>query len=168
MLQNESCIEKWGCNASRTVRAEANHALCCRRWGYFPLLSQLRAVSAKPKVQPQKQQQVLKDVGAAAEQPDAMTLAADDCADIPDSPKANWMQLVKQKKQEKEDSIAHMIRVRHAVLVIQVSKACLQPTICKQQWSLAGTCIGQPAGQQNGAVAAWDHANVKYTSSIHV
>jgi len=38
----------------------------------------------------------------------------------PDSPKGNWMALMKQKKAEKEQGVARMIRIKHAVLVIQV------------------------------------------------
>lgn len=84
------------------------------------MLSQLRAVSAKPKKPPARPQQQLKDINAAAAQPAAAMATADEGADVPDSPKASWMQLVKQKKQAKEDSLAHMIRIRHAVLIIQV------------------------------------------------
>jgi hypothetical protein len=42
---------------------------------------------------------------------------------VPDSPKMSWGALMKQKKAEKEQGIARMIRVKHAVLVIQVGSA---------------------------------------------
>lgn len=78
------------------------------------MLAQLRAESAKAKKPPPRQQQQLNVPAAASVQPGAQ---ADD---EEERPKGNWMQLMKQKKQAKEDSIAHMVRVRHAVLVIQV------------------------------------------------
>lgn len=39
---------------------------------------------------------------------------------IPDSPKMSWGALMRQKKAEKEQGIARMVRIKHAVLVIQV------------------------------------------------
>jgi hypothetical protein len=42
---------------------------------------------------------------------------------VPDSPKMSWGALMKQKKAEKEQGIARMIRIKHAVLVIQVGSA---------------------------------------------
>lgn len=40
---------------------------------------------------------------------------------LPDSPPGNnWMALMKQKKAEKEQGVARMVRIKHAVLVIQV------------------------------------------------
>jgi hypothetical protein len=49
---------------------------------------------------------------------------ADDPAEdweVPDSPSANWMEVMKKKKRAKEEEAAHMITIKHAVLVIQVS-----------------------------------------------
>jgi hypothetical protein len=39
---------------------------------------------------------------------------------VPDSPKMSWGALMRQKKAEKEQGIARLVRVKHAVLVIQV------------------------------------------------
>ena len=39
---------------------------------------------------------------------------------LPDSPKGNWMAVMKQKKAEREQGVARMIRIKHAVMVIQV------------------------------------------------
>lgn len=47
---------------------------------------------------------------------------------VPDSPKSSWAQLMKQKKAEKEQGVARMIRIKHAVLVIQVG------TVVKWLW----------------------------------
>jgi hypothetical protein len=103
-------------------------AVCCmayclrRRWGYFPMLAKLRAVSAKPRKPPVQQQQLnVSAAGAAVPADDAAAAAAqDDWDGLPDSPKSNWMEVMKQKKRAKEDGIAQMIRIKHAVLIIQV------------------------------------------------
>lgn len=96
-----------------------------RRWGYFPLLSKLRAVSAKPR-KPAAPQQLRVSSAAAAAAAAADAEAAGPEADwedtVPDSPKSNWAELMRQKKRAKEDGIAHMIRIKHAVLIIQVSR----------------------------------------------
>lgn len=39
---------------------------------------------------------------------------------MPDSPKMSWGALMRQKKAEKERGTARLVRVKHAVLVIQV------------------------------------------------
>jgi hypothetical protein len=47
---------------------------------------------------------------------------------IPDSPKMSWGALMRQKKAEKEQGIARMVRIKHATLVIQV---CMTQTVLK-------------------------------------
>jgi hypothetical protein len=86
------------------------------------MLAKLRAVSAKPRKPPAQQQQLnVSAAGASAPADDAAAVAAQDNWDgLPDSPKSNWMEVMKQKKRAKEDGIAQMIRIKHAVLIIQV------------------------------------------------
>lgn len=98
--------------------------LCCRRWGHFPLLSRLRAVSAKRRKLPHPAPQLaaVDEAGGSAADTAADVFQQFDC--LPDSPTGNWMQLLKQKKKARDEGIAHMIRVQHAVLVIQVCLTC--------------------------------------------
>lgn len=81
------------------------------------MLSHLRSDSARSK-KPHSQQP--KTVVIAKAPSDIAAAAAMSDDDPDESPKANWMQLMKQKKQVKESTLARMIRVRHAVLVVQV------------------------------------------------
>ncbi|WIA19892.1 hypothetical protein OEZ85_005792 [Tetradesmus obliquus] len=92
-----------------------------RRWGYFPMMARLRAVSAKPRKPPPQQVQLNVSAAGAAAPADAAAAAEaqDDWDGLPDSPKSNWMEVMKQKKRAKEDGIAQMIHIKHAVLIIQ-------------------------------------------------
>ena len=99
------------------------------------MLAQLRVGSAKAKRPPPQQPKLLV---TAQTQPSGPPAAAVGDDDYDDEPKANWMQLMKQKKQAKESTIAHMIRVRHAVMVVQVrSRASCWHTL---QLSVRETC----------------------------
>jgi hypothetical protein len=88
------------------------------------MLAKLCAVSAKPRKPPPQQQQQLNvsAAGAAAPADAAAAAAQDDWDGLPDSPKSNWMEVMKQKKRAKEDGIAQMVRIKHAVLIIQVCR----------------------------------------------
>jgi hypothetical protein len=89
------------------------------------MLAKLRAVSAKPRKPPPQQQQQLNvsAAGAAAPADAAAAAAQDDSDGLPDSPKSNWMEVMKQKKRAKEHGIAQMVRIKHAVLIIQVCRS---------------------------------------------
>lgn len=88
-------------------------------------MARLRAVSAKPRKPPPQQVQLNVSAAGAAAPADAAAAAEaqDDWDGLPDSPKSNWMEVMKQKKRAKEDGIAQMIRIKHAVLIIQVRAA---------------------------------------------
>eukprot|EP00775_Hariotina_reticulata_P007232 gene7232-7445_t len=93
-----------------------------RHWGHFPLLARLRGRSADPN-KAKKQQAVAYGSDAPAVGVSKGSFQADEPADDwdvePDSPSANWMEVMKKKKRAKEEEAAHMISVKHAVLVIQ-------------------------------------------------
>lgn len=123
-------------------------AACCRRWGYMPLLGKLRATSARRhKHKAQQPSAVAPPSGEPASAGAALTAAADGGAGagllllLPDSPRASWMELVHQKRAAREDGLAHALRVKHAVLVIQV---CCRVLCSSAAHMLNATCAARP------------------------